>query len=319
MAAATIYSCAVSTLIAVAPESLPAMHRGLCDAVTRAGGVVASETDLEQAEALVWADPAAAEHFTALINRLPALKWVQLPYAGVETFTDHLDPRFTFTCAKGTYALPVAEHVIALALAGLRDLHTFVPATSWGDRTGRNLLGANVTVLGAGGITTELVRLLEPWRCNISVVRRSNDPFPGADRTFATNELRQAISAADVVVVAWALTDETAGLLDASAFAAMKHDAWLVNVGRGGHLVTDHLVAALETGTIGGAALDVTDPEPLPATHRLWQLDNCIITPHVGNTAEMGLPLLMQRVEDNVRRFLHNQELVGLVDIEAGY
>ena len=99
----------------------------------------------------------------------------------------------------------------------------------------------------------------------------------------------------------------------------MEDDAWIVNVARGRHIITDHLVEALQRRTIGGAGLDVTDPEPLPDGHALWSLPNCIITPHVGNTPEMAKPLLAKRVTENVRRYRKGKELLGLVDVEAGY
>ena len=99
----------------------------------------------------------------------------------------------------------------------------------------------------------------------------------------------------------------------------MESHAWLVNVARGRHVVTDDLVDALRTGTIGGAGLDVTDPEPLPADHPLWSLPNCVITPHVGNTPEMAAPLLAERIRANVGRFARGEPLIGLVDVDAGY
>jgi len=99
----------------------------------------------------------------------------------------------------------------------------------------------------------------------------------------------------------------------------MSPDAWLVNVARGRHVVTDDLVAALEVGNLGGAALDVTDPEPLPDGHPLWHLPNCIITPHVGNTPEMAVPLLTARITENVRRWSTGEDLLGPVDVAAGY
>ena len=124
---------------------------------------------------------------------------------------------------------------------------------------------------------------------------------------------------ADAVIVALALTPETTGLIGAAALAAMRSDAWLCNVGRGGHVVTDDLTEALRTGTIAGAVLDVTDPEPLPDGHPLWALDNCVITPHVGNTPEMGLPLIAERVRVNVERWIAGNALLGPVDVTAGY
>ena len=151
------------------------------------------------------------------------------------------------------------------------------------------------------------------------MVRRRADAFPGAHRTLAFDRLSDALADADVVVIAAALTRETHGLVDAGFLAAMADEAWLINVARGGHIVTDDLVAALAEGVIAGAALDVTDPEPLPDGHPLWALHNCIITPHVGNTPEMGLPLIADRVRRNVERWVAGDELIGLVDVDAGY
>ena len=121
------------------------------------------------------------------------------------------------------------------------------------------------------------------------------------------------------MVLALALTPDTEAMFGADEFALMEQHAWIVNVARGRHIVTDDLVDALREGTIGGAGLDVTDPEPLPADHPLWSLPNCIITPHVGNTPEMAKPLLAERVTENVRRFGRGEELIGLVDVDAGY
>lgn len=304
------------TKIAVEPASRPAMKSALTEAVEAAGGTVVAPAE---ASALIWADPAASQAFPGVVAAAPDLEWIQLPYAGIENFADSLDPARTWTCAKGVYAEPVAEHIITLALAGFRHLHTSIPATSWPAQEGRNLLGARVTVLGGGGITESLARLLEPWGTTLTVVRRSSDPFPGADRTLTLDRVHEAVADADVVVLALALTDETRGLVDADFLASMQAHSWLVNVARGGHVVTDDLVEALRHGAIGGAALDVTDPEPLPDGHPLWELSNCIVTPHVGNTPEMGLPLLARRVQDNVRRWIAGDALIGPVDVEAGY
>jgi phosphoglycerate dehydrogenase-like enzyme len=133
------------------------------------------------------------------------------------------------------------------------------------------------------------------------------------------SQLDAAIPDADVVVIALALTQHTRGIVDAAFLSRMAAHAWLVNVGRGGHVVTDDLVAALLEQRIGGAALDVTDPEPLPQGHPLWSIPRCIITPHIGNTPEMGLPLIAARVRDNVARYVAGEPLVGLVDVELGY
>ncbi len=120
-------------------------------------------------------------------------------------------------------------------------------------------------------------------------------------------------------MLALALTDETRHVIGAEELAAMKSTAWLVNVARGGHVDTDALVAALAEGAIGGAGLDVTDPEPLVESHPLWTEPRALITPHVGNTPEMGIPLLAAHIADNVARFAAGKPLDGVVDTDLGY
>ncbi len=292
------------------------MHSALCAAAAEAG---ATSDNPKEATGLIWADPAAADRFDEVAATLPNLEWIQLPYAGIEPFVDHLDARFTWTCGKGVYAAPVAEHALALALAGLRNVHNYASATSWGGPVGTNLLDAPITIIGAGGIAESLIDLLAPFNSPITVVRRSDRPLPGAHRTMSPAQLHEAVVDAMVVFVAAASTPETSGLVDADVLGAMRSGAWLVNVARGGLIDTDALVTALDSRAIGGAALDVTDPEPLPSGHPLWAHPACIITPHVGNTPEMGLPLLVDRVRENVERWIAGRPLVGLVEVEAGY
>ena len=121
------------------------------------------------------------------------------------------------------------------------------------------------------------------------------------------------------MVLALSLTPETRGIVGAKQLGIMEQTAWLINVARGGNVDTDALVEALRVGAIAGAALDVTDPEPLPDGDALWDLSNCIITPHTADTIEMVLPLLAERIGTNVAHFAAGEALVGLVDSEAGY
>jgi phosphoglycerate dehydrogenase-like enzyme len=304
--------------IAVAPTTRPLMADAFRTAVLDAGAELG---ELAGAEGLIWADPARADLFPEVIARAPRVRWIQLPYAGIEPFLPHLEDRFVWTCGKGVYAPPVAEHVLALTLAGLRHVPGYARATSWEAPVGRNLLGARVTIFGGGGICEWVLRLFEPFGCRFTVVRRRDEPVAGAC-VLPPDRALEAVRDADVVVLALALTPATRGLVDREFLAAMAPHAWLVNVGRGAHVVTDDLVEALRAGTIGGAALDVTDPEPLPAGHPLWTLSNCIVTPHIANTPEMGLPLIAARVRENAGRFARGDALdtlEGLVDVAAGY
>lgn len=299
--------------IAVAPEGAPSW---MIDAVVDGGGHV---VDLAEAEGIVWANPRQPDALPGVLDAAPNARWVQLPFAGIENFRHLIDHEHTWLCAKGVYAEPVAELALTLGLAGLRGLSTFTRSATWVGPRGRNLLGGRVTILGGGGIAESLVRLLEPFGCHVTVVRRTATHMAGVDDVLEADRYADALPGADLVVLALALTPETEGLIAADELALMEDHAWLVNVARGRHVVTDDLVVALHDGVIGGAGLDVTDPEPLPDGHPLWSAPNCIITPHVGNTPEMAVPLLSERITANVRRFADDEELIGVVDIDAGY
>jgi phosphoglycerate dehydrogenase-like enzyme len=289
------------------------------DAVRNGGGIVVGRDD--RPDSLVWLDPADVAGLTTWLAEVPHARWVQLPFAGVERVAEAglLDDERIWTCAKGAYAEPVAEHALTLALAGLRHLPARVAARSWGIPAGTSLYDGKVTIVGGGGIATSLLEQLAPFRVEATVVRRRPDPVPGAARTLSVDRLHEALGDALVVVLALALTPETTGIIGAAELATMCDRAWLVNVARGRHVDTGALVTALRDGAIAGAALDVTDPEPLPDGHPLWDLTNCIVTPHTADTIEMVLPLLADRIRNNVRLLAAGEPLEGLVDASAGY
>ena len=271
------------------------------------------------ASAIVWTAARDASGLREVLDTHGHLEWVQVPFAGIENFVPILDDDRIWTCGKGVYAEPVAEHALALALAGMRHVAAYSRASQWIGPAGRNLLGAAVTIVGGGGITESLVRLLTPFNCSITVVRRTVVDIDGVDTVVGQENLVDALVGADVVFLALSLTSETVGLIGKPELEVMEPHAWIVNVARGGHIVTDDLVWALQNNVIGGAALDVTAPEPLPEDHPLWTLPNCIITPHVGNTPEMAVPLLSARITENVKRFINDESLIGLVDVRNGY
>ena len=289
------------------------------EAICRGGGEPVT-LDTEP-EGLVWTDAAAMYQLRAVLAARPGISWVQLPQAGIERAVDAgvIDHERRWTSAKGAYAEPVAEHALALLLAGLRQLTVRARARSWGEPGGVSLYGQPVTIVGGGGIATELLRLLEPFRTQVTVVRRHPEPLPGAARMIGADRLAEALPGARAVVLTLALTPETKGLIGRTELAAMERDAWLVNVARGGLVDTGALLDALLSGRIGGAALDVTDPEPLPPGHPLFNLPNCLITPHTADTEEMTRPLLADRIAENVRRLAAGQELIGQVDPDLGY
>ena len=322
-----------SPRVAVAPRSAPWID----DAVTSAGGVLVEPV---HATALVWTAPARPADLAAALDGAPAVEWVQLPWAGVEPYVEVIrgHRRLVWTCAKGVYADPVAEHALALLLAGFRHLGAYARAETWGRGEGRNLFGARVTIVGGGGIARVLVSLLAPFRCQVTVVRRSASAegfeasgsggagpgggdvgAAGSVRVVGADRLAEALEGAEALVLALPLLAETRHVMGAAELARLAPGAWLVNVARGEHVDTDALVAALDSGHLGGAGLDVTDPEPLPDGHALWGRPNVIVTPHTGNTPEMAKPLLSARIAANVAAYAAGEELIGPVDPDLGY
>ena len=301
--------------IAIGPKSA-----GFAEEAVRAGGGVPVQVN-DPADALVWLSATDMETLGEVLHDQPDLRWVQLPFAGIERAVEAgiIDTGRQWTCAKGSYAEPVAEHALALALAGLRCLPERVRARSWGSPAGTSLYDQRVAILGGGGIAVELLNLLHPYRAHITVVRRLDVPLAGTTETVTVDSIGEAVSGALVVFAALALTPATEGIIDAKLMEQMGEQAWLVNVARGRHVDTDALVDALHSGIIAGAGLDVTEPEPLPDGHPLWSAPNCIITPHTADTWEMVLPRLAERIRENVAFFASGKPLRGPVDPEAGY
>ncbi|WP_423919455.1 D-isomer specific 2-hydroxyacid dehydrogenase family protein [Frigoribacterium sp. 2-23] len=291
-------------------------------AVEQAGGRIVplgAETEM-----VVLGGRVDQEALRASLAEHRGIKVVQLPSAGVDSYVDTMRASardgLVFTSAKGAYSAPVAEHALALTLATLRSLQIRARASSWErQERGISLNGSRVVIVGAGGIGTELLRLLRPFDVHVTMVRRTQAAVDGADRTITTDELTDALPEADVVVVAAALTGTTRSLLGAAEFAAMKPTAVVVNIARGPLIDTDALVEALENGRIGAAGLDVTDPEPLPDGHPLWSLPGALITPHQANTNDMTEPLFQERVRENVQALIDGSDPVGVVDVEQGY
>src|SRR5262245_12361782 len=252
--------------IALAPGRAP---EWIVDAVQAGGGQVVPVKD---AEALIWLHPADPDGLESVLDDRDDIGWVQLPYAGIESYAHMIDPERIWTCGKGVYAEPVAELALTLALAGLRGIGHFARASSWSSPVGTNLLGGRVSILGGGGITESLLRLLVPFDCHVTVVRNRVQEMAGADEVLESERYVDALPGADLVVLALPLTPETEGIMGRGELESMERHAWLINVARGRHVVTDDLVWALREGVIGSAGLDVTDPEPLPKGHPLWSL-----------------------------------------------
>jgi phosphoglycerate dehydrogenase-like enzyme len=308
--------------VAVLPAASASAAPLFAEAVEQAGGEVGPLTSATRG--IIWLSYADADQLGAVLEQNPQVGWVQLPWAGVDAFSGvlarHRRDDLLVTSAKGAYAQPVAEHALALLLASMRLLPERARARSWNSQpAGESLYGRTVLIVGAGGIARELIRLLQPFGTTIVVVRRSPEPVAGAARTVAAAQLSAELPQADAVVLAAALTGGTRHLLGPAELALLKPTAHLVNIARGPLIDTDALVVALAAGTLASAALDVTDPEPLPDGHPLWNEPRCLITPHMADTPDMTAPLLAERIRLNVAGLLGTGSFIGVVDPEAGY
>ena len=235
-----------------------------------------------------------------VIARLPNLQVVQLLTAGYEPALPFVRPGVTLCIAAGVHDASTAELAVGLVLASLRGIDDFARAMPQGEwRGGRReaLADKHIVVLGAGGVGQAVGRRLAPFEVEVSLVGRTARPG-----VLAREHLPELLPTADVVVLAVPLSTETAGLVNDAFLAAMPAGSLLVNVSRGAVVDTDALVAHTTSGRIR-AALDVTDPEPLPPDHPLWRMPGVLISPHVGGNTSAFLPRARRLVAEQLDRW----------------
>jgi phosphoglycerate dehydrogenase-like enzyme len=291
--------------VCLAPDHLP-WH----DAVRRGGGEPVTAVD--EADALIFAE----DTFEKLGEMLrPNIRWVFLGWSGTDGVIARglvTDER-KWSSARGLYGVAVAEQAMALLLAGTRCLGEFARAGRWTPPPdgAQQLEGKRALVIGAGDIGQALIPRLKAFDVDVTMLVRTPRSVDGADSVITGDQLHQALPEHHYVLLALSLTAESRHLIGATELGLMRPDAWLVNVARGAHVDTDSLVDALRRGLIGGAALDVTDPEPLPDEHPLWTFDNVIISPHTACPPSFVCDLLTDRIEQNVRRFSAGEDLIS--------
>ena len=269
-----------------------------------------------------WFDMHSKSDMAEVFQRATRLKWLNSVYAGVEAFPlDVLAGRgVVLTNGAGINAVPIAEYVVMLMLAHSKDYRTVVRAQDrheWlKDSPGkRELFGSRALILGYGAIGQEVERRLVPFGVEVTKVRRN--PGPGE---LGADQWRAALGRFDWIVIAVPATAETERMIGAAELAAMKRDAVLVNIARGSVIDQGALVAALEARQIGGALLDVTTPEPLPADHPLWNLDNAQVTMHLsGRAQDKVFERAAERFLTNLDRYRRGERLEPQVDYAAGY
>ena len=261
----------------------------------------------------------------------PNIRWIQSYSAGVERCVaiPALRERDILLTNMQRVAGPVmAEHVMAMMLAYARGLHFYIPERMAGRWTrempppGRMLTleGKTVLVVGLGGIGVEVAKRAHALGMRVVATRASGREGPAfVSYVGLPDELNKLAAEADFVVNTAPLTPATTGMFDAKFFAAVKPGAFFVNVGRGGSVVQAELVAALRSGHLAGAGLDVTDPEPLPADSPLWQMQNVILTPHVSADSDLGDEARFAIGIENLRRYVAGEKMLSVVDVARGY
>ncbi len=260
------------------------------------------------------------------------LRWIHSPAAGVGgmLFPEMLASPIVITNSRGMSADTIAEHVLAVTLAIFRRLpHAFRSqlAREWAqDEIGilghRTVAGARVLVVGLGAIGLAVARHMSALGARVTGIRRrpqASETPDGVEVVAPPDRLRSLLASADVVVVSAPHTRETRGLIGRAELAAMRPDAMLVNVSRGQLIDEPALLAALESGAIAGAALDVFNDEPLPADSPFWRLENVLITPHTSGFRPDHWDAAVALFSDNLRRFESGAELINVVDKAAGY
>lgn len=272
---------------------------------------------------------AAADVGIERLLEMPNLRWYQQWGAGADWVMEHPeaeDKDWVVTNASGVHAIPISEHIFALMLALARRIPEAVKAQgrhAWTRGGGlppvSELAGKTLLLIGVGAIGERTASIAAAMDMHVIGVRRDPDkPAEGVARMVGPEQLDAVLPEADFVVLTVPLTSETQHMIGRRQLALMKPNATIYNIGRGGTIDQDALIEALESGQIGGAGLDVTDPEPLPADSRLWDAPNVLITGHYsGSTpayAERALGIFI----DNLERYIQGQPLRNELDLSLG-
>lgn len=280
---------------------------------------------LAEAEVIIGV-PSAAQ-----LEKCKALKLLQITNAGADVYVKnaHLFGKDTVLCnLSGAFGQSISEFVLAMVLSLYKHLPLFRDnqnACLWKDEGVQySPVGKKLFILGAGDIGTAIARLFRPFGCHITGLRRTaREVPPEYDEMVTMERLDEKLAEADIVAAVLPGTQETYKLLDARRLALLKKDAILVNAGRGNLIDCECLAERLQNGLLYGAAIDVTDPEPLPPEHPLWKCRNCIITPHATGGSFGHLKATEEKLADicrkNLERYVKGEKLMNVVDFKTGY
>ncbi len=245
-----------------------------------------------------------------LVGHMPNLQVVQLLTVGFDAALEHVPEHVTLCNAVGVHESSTAELAVALILASLRGIDDYaraMPQGEWLHDRRSSLIDRSAIIIGAGGVGRAIAERLLPFEVDVTVVARSQRPG-----VVSIAELPYLLPKSDIVILAVPLTAETTGLVDDAFLSRMRDGALLVNVARGAVVDTDALVRHVRQGRIR-AALDVTDPEPLPSDHPLWRTPGVLISPHVGGDSTAFVPRAKRLVDSQVSRWRHGDPLAHIV------
>lgn len=275
-----------------------------------------------------WADIILGHVSDRFLHGSEKLKWLQTDSAGVEAYLEPgvLAPGTLLTNATGAYTVALSEHMLAMTLAILKKLELYRDVQRQGrwESLGavQSIYGSTMLVLGMGDTGGAFGKQCKALGARVIGVRRTDAAKPDyADEVHLISDLDQLLPEADIVAVTLPGTEATRGLLDRRRIGLMKRGAVLLNTGRGYIVDTDALCDALECGALAGAGVDVVEPEPLPAEHRLWQIPTAIVTPHIsgGYHLKETHARIVDIFTENLRRFLAGEPLKNQVDFATGY
>ena len=263
-----------------------------------------------------------------LLRQAKSLKWLQCSFAGVDRYADQAQyaENIAITNASGAYGITISEHMVVTLLMLMRrmpEYHEMQKKREWycvGQI--KSVMNSVITVVGVGDIGSNFAKRVLPMGAFVRGVRRTEGPKPDfVDEIYTVDRLDEAITGADVVALCLPGTGETRRLFDRERMLKMKPGAILMNVGRGNAVDLFALDELLRSGHLGGAAIDVTEPEPLPPEHPLWTAPHALITPHIsGNTSlPLTCDIIVDIFLDNLERYSKGQALQHLVNLKMGY
>lgn len=301
-------------------KKIEELTKNRCEIIYKSVETVATE-DIFDADAILGNLP------PKLLKDAKKLKWLQSSMAGTDAYLGGVLPEgVKLTNVTGAFGLAISEHMVATVFTLYKKLHLYRDnqnRSQWLDRgTVKQIEGSTILTVGLGDIGGNFAKKMKALGAYTIGVRRKDTSKPDyIDELVLQNDLDKVLPRADIVALALPNTAETKGLFNRERIYNMKDGATLINVGRGNAVDTEALCDALEDGKLYAASLDVTDPEPLPSDHRMWKIENALITPHISGFFHLRKTYenIVDIFIENLSRFLDGKELENIIDMDTGY